>query len=102
MTPLEVAAWLILALSAWLTILLGTYHHTRRVAAYWRQLAQSRGHTIHRQHSASLGEHVQRHELTQDLDDTRVLLADALAHAAELKQANEDLQRRLARETWPR
>lgn len=102
MTPLEVAAWLILALSAWLTILLGTYHSTRRRAAYWRQLAQSRGHTIHRQHSASLGEHVQRHELGQELADTRTMLADTLAHAAELKAANEDLQRRLARETWPR
>jgi hypothetical protein len=30
------------------------------------------------------------------------MLADTLAHAAELKAANEDLQRRLARETWPR
>lgn len=101
MTPLQVAACLILALAVWITLLLTAYHNTRRAAAYYRQLAASRGHTIHRMHSASLGEHVQRHELRAELDDTRAMLADTLDHAAELKTANEDLQRRLARETWP-
>lgn len=106
MTALQAFAWLTLALVVWLGLLLANYHNARRTAAYYRQLAQSRGHTITRWHARDLGNIVQQHmqliELTDELADTRQLAADALDHNAELLDENADLRRRLAQATYPR